>query len=337
MFPAMNTLHEKPPTLAGLCLVALLLAPPAQRAAAEEDEAIGAAGKFLEKLLADESGEIAGLAEAVLGKNGGDKLFYFPMRDLRWTPEDYELEYEDVRFGSGDGTELHGWFIPAAGGAGEAEATVVFSHGNAGNVSYHLEFVAWLPPRGYNVLLWDYRGFGRSAGEVSRRGLVEDVSAAFEYVRSRDDIDRSRLVSFSHSIGGTKALAALGARPVEGLRAVITDAAFSSYRNIARRKAGAVGAKLVSDELSPIGHVDKIAPVPLLLVHGTGDAIIPIAEGEALFAKAGEPKTFLRVEGGRHDDSLSRNGGEYRDKVLEWLEGVLSAPEGLDSPPPAGR
>lgn len=277
----------------------------------------------LQGLLEDKDGQLSKLAEALLGKNGGNRLFYFPTRDQPHTPAKFGYKYEDVHFKSADGTALHGWFLPAHNGV-KAKATVVFSHGNAGSVAHHLGFVDWLVVAGYNVLLYDYRAFGRSKGELSRKGIIEDVQAAFKYVASRKDVDAARLVSFSHSLGGAKTIASIGMKPVKGLRAVITDGAFASYKQMARQKAGQVGANLTTDELSPILYVGKIAPVPLLVIHGTADTMVPVGQGEELFKKAKQPKTFFRIEGGSHTNALAKNDGEYRKKMLAWLDKVLA-------------
>jgi len=274
-------------------------------------------------ILDDKDGHLSKLAEALLGKNGGDRLFYFPSRDQPYTPEKYGVKYEDVNFKSTDGTELHGWFLPCKEGAKKAKATIVFSHGNAGSIAYHYGFIDWLMPAGYNVLLYDYRAFGKSKGTLSRKGIIEDVTAAFKYVASRKDVDPTKLVSFSHSLGGAKSVVALAMQPIKGLRAVITDGTFASYKDMAMQKAGQVGANLTTDNYSTINYIDKLAPIPLLIVHGTQDRTVPVGQAEKLFKKAKEPKTYFKIEDGSHTNSLNRNNGEYRKKMLAWLSKVL--------------
>lgn len=265
--------------------------------------------------------ELSKVAEALLGKHGGNQLFYLPTHDVPATPKNWGFTYEDVDFKSKDGTNLHAWFVPAQGKT--AKATVVFSHGNAGSIGHHLGFVMWFVAAGYNVLTYDYRGFGKSGGTVDRRGMLDDVRAAFDYVRTRGDVNAQRLVSYGHSLGGAKSLAALAEAPVKGLRAVITDAAFSSYLAMAQTLAGQVGANLVTDEWAPKDSIQKIAPVPLLIVHGTKDEVVPVAQGRLLFKTAGEPKTLFEVKDGHHGDSLLCNHGAYRKKLLAWLDEAL--------------
>ncbi|MCX6873380.1 MAG: alpha/beta fold hydrolase [Verrucomicrobia bacterium] len=267
------------------------------------------------------SEELATLARTLLGKDGGNHLFYLPTHDVPATPQDWGFKYEEVAFKSKDGIALHGWFLPAQGKP--AKATVVFSHGNAGSIGHHLGFIMWFVEAGYNVLTYDYRGFGKSGGTVDRRGMLDDVRAAFDYVSQRADVNAERLISYGHSLGGANSLAALAETPVKGLRAVITDAAFASYRAMAQVIAGQVGASLVTDEWAPQDCIGKISPVPLLIVHGTRDGVVPVAQGRLLFKTAGEPKTMFEVKDGHHGDALRRDQGAYRKKLLAWLDATL--------------
>jgi fermentation-respiration switch protein FrsA (DUF1100 family) len=251
-------------------------------------------------------------------------LFYFPSHDEPTTPAQWGLKYEAVDFKSADATPLHGWFLQAKGKTPQtAKGTVVFSHGNTGSMSYHLGFCVWLAEAGYNVLLYDYRGFGKSGGTVGRRGMIDDVKAAFAYARSRDDIDTNKLISFGHSLGGAQSVTALGESPVKGVRAIVIDAAFASYQTMASVFGGQLGASLVSDELAPKGYVAKLSPVPLLVVHGDRDEVVPVSQGKLLYQAAGQPKTFFEVKNGRHGTALTDDHGAYRKKVLAWLDGVM--------------
>ena len=280
------------------------------------------ARRILDALLRDANGDVSRLAQAVLGERGGDALFYLPTRDQPQTPARWDFAYEDVNFRSADGTPLHGWFLPARGA--RAEGTVVFSHGNTGSIGHHLGFVMWLVEAGYNVFMYDYRGFGKSGGSVDRRGMIEDVQAAFRHVATRRDVDAGRLVSFGHSMGGAKSVAALAEARPEGLRAVIIDGTFSCYREMARVYAGDLGVNLTTDRWSPVQHIAGLTPVPLLVVHGARDEVVPYAQGRQLYDAAAMPKTLFRVEQGRHGDALARANGEYRGKTLAWLAKALA-------------
>ena len=278
----------------------------------------------LQALLQDPNGDLSRLAEGLIGKKGANQLFYFPTRDEPSTPAAWGLKFEPVDFPSLDGTPLHGWFIPAKlKTAQSAKGTVIFSHGNAGSISYHLGFCTWLAEASYNVIIYDYRGFGKSGGTVDRRGMINDVKAAFAYARRRPDIDAARLVSYGHSLGGAQSITALGESPVKGLRAIVIDGAFASYQAMARIIGGQLGASLVTDELAPRDFVKKLTPVPLLVVHGLLDEVVPFSQGRELFEAAGQPKTLFEVKTGRHGTALSDDGGAYRKKMIAWLDEVM--------------
>jgi fermentation-respiration switch protein FrsA (DUF1100 family) len=296
-----------------LCLASLSVAHAAPPQSATVDG--------IRALLQDPDGSLSQLAKSALGSTGGNRLFYFPTRDEPSTPEDWGLKYEPVGFKSADGTPLHGWFIPAKNAM--PKGTVVFSHGNAGSISYHIGFCAWFAEAGYNVLMYDYRGFGKSGGEVDRRGMIDDVKAAFTYIMKRPDVDKRRIISYGHSLGGAQSVTALGESPVDGLRAIIIDGTFASYQAMARVIGGQLGASLVSDELAPKDFVEKLAPVPFLVVHGTRDEVVPVSHGIQLYESAGQPKTLFEVKSGRHGTALSDNDGAYRKRTLEWMERTL--------------
>jgi|TARA_B110000914_G_scaffold225694_1_gene247178 fermentation-respiration switch protein FrsA (DUF1100 family) len=267
--------------------------------------------------------QLSAIAEKLLGKNGGDRLFYYPSKTAPDVPSKYGYRYADVNFKSEDGTKLHGWFLNPKLGV-RSKGTIVFHHGNAGSVGYHITFVGWMVRAGYQVLLYDYRGYGKSEGEITRKGLVQDARAAVNYVKTRKDVDSKRLISFGHSLGGAKSLAALGEKMIPGVCGVVSFAGFASYEDMARRIAGETGANLVTDDYSAWNFVGKISPVPVLIAHGTDDTTVPLSQGEKLFKKAREPKTFYRIPKGSHTRALFMNDGEYREKVLTWMARVLS-------------
>lgn len=279
-------------------------------------------GESLGDLLKKGEGKVTELLGDYLGEEGGDRLFYYPTKKSPHLPKIYGLKEEDVYFKTKDGFKLHGWFFNPKGVA-KPKGTIVYSHGNSGAVGYHLFFVAWMIEAGYQVLLYDYRGFGKSEGEPTREGLIEDVRAAFAYVKTRKDVDAKRLISWGHSLGGAKSFAALGGERVKGLRAAVSYAGFASYQDMARRVAGEVGAGLVNDRLSARDYVGGLSPAHVLVIHGDEDVVVPVEQAEILFRNAKEPKTFFRIEGGGHTTALYRNEGEYRQKVLGWLEKAL--------------
>ncbi|WP_051278920.1 alpha/beta hydrolase [Chitinilyticum aquatile] len=253
--------------------------------------------------------------------------FYHPDRVSYSTPAEAGLPFERVSFVSRDGTSLSGWFIPAVGVADSraAKGTVVHFHGNAQNMTAHWRFVGWLPAQGYNVFVFDYRGYGLSQGSPEPKGVFDDANAALDYVRTRKDVDPERLLVLGQSLGGTNAIAAVGAGNRAGIRAMVIEATFSSYSAIANDKVAGSGA-LVDDSYSADRYIGKLAPIPLLLIHGTQDQIIPYGHSTTLFALAQEPKTMITVEGGRHIDAFSlRHGNRYQTAVLDFYAAALAA------------
>jgi uncharacterized protein len=256
--------------------------------------------------------------------------FYHPDRVLYDTPARLGLRFEQVAFLSKDGTRLAGWFIPARGHADprQSKGTVVHFHGNAQNMSAHWQYVDWLPQRGFNLFVFDYRGYGASEGRPAPRGVFEDSSAALDYVRSRPDIDPRRLLVFGQSLGGTNAIAAVGAGNRAGVKALAVEATFFSYSSIAGEKLIGAGS-LVDDTYSAERFIAALSPTPLLLLHGTADTVIPYSHGERLFARAGEPKRLVRIEGGAHTEALApRFGATYRDLLTDFFEAALAAAAG---------
>ena len=251
-----------------------------------------------------------------------ERMFFYPDSAQYSRPEQYGLQHEDVYITAADGSRLHGWWLPAKGAA---LGSVLHLHGNAANVSNHLPLVAWLPAAGFNVLMLDYRGFGRSEGRPTLAGVVDDAAAALAYLRTRPGVDGGRLVVLGQSLGGATALRLL-ARDSSGVRLAVIEAAFASYRGIARDAAmqSVVLAPLVpiAAPALPPAKDDPVAAlaavrVPLLLVHGTADEVIPFRHGEQLAAAAPAGTQFVRVDGARHMESLTRI--DVQQRVLQAM------------------
>lgn len=252
--------------------------------------------------------------------------FYFPDRVLYGTPADVGLKYEQVAFASADGTRLGGWFIPAAGYGDprNAKGTVIHFHGNAQNMSAHLESVRWLPYRGFNLFVFDYRGYGASQGRPEPKGVFEDANAALDYVRSRADVDGQRLLVLGQSLGGANAIAVVGSGNRAGVKAIAIEATFFSYSRIADHNMPGAGA-FFDDTYSAERYVDKLAPIPLLLLHGTSDFVVPYAHSLRLFDKAREPRTLVTIQGGEHLEAFSpRFDGKYQQVLVDFYDAALA-------------
>ncbi len=276
---------------------------------------------------------VLGLIVGVAGCGQGNRLFYWPDNVIYSDPAAQGVHVEDVWFASADATRLHGWFIPAVG---PARGTVLYYHGNAQNLTAHYRRVAWLPDAGYNLFFFDYRGFGQSAGHPDRDGLALDSIAALKYIQTRPDVDKKSLVVFAQSLGGACALAALGETDPHAVRGVVIDSSFYSYRGVACESLQAnwyswlfswpLSTLGVTDDHSPSLTLARLAPTPLLVLHGDADQVVPFTQGQRLFDQAGQPKTFIHIPGGRHCDGVSsdRHGETYRKIILDFFDRAIS-------------
>ena len=243
--------------------------------------------------------------------------FYYPDHAVYGSPATSGLAFERVAFTSKDGTALTGWFVPAVGyqNPREAQATLIHFHGNAQNMSAHWSFVSCLPQQGFNVFVFDYRGYGVSSGSPEPKGVFEDSNAALNYVRARPDVDPDRLIVFGQSLGGANAIAVVGSGNRSGVKAVAIEATFYSYSSIANDKFFGAGI-LVDDTYSAERYVRELSPIPFLLLHGTTDPVIPYTHALKLFDQAREPKTLVTVDGGGHIEGLSERFGARTQKTL---------------------
>lgn len=255
-----------------------------------------------------------------------DRYFiFFPERGIAATPADVGLEFEDVFFSASDGVTLHGWYVPA-----DSDLTLLWFHGNAGNVANRLEHLA-LTHRllGVNVFIFDYRGYGLSEGSVSEAGTYLDAAAAVDYLVDQKSIDPGRqLVMYGHSLGGSVAVEMAGRYPARGL---IVESTFTSIRGMAKilypyLPSGVLTSFLRTryDSLSKIAG----ARAPVMVVHGDSDETVPMAEGRRLYEAATHPKRFLTVVGAGHNDVYAVGGERYFEALRRFIED----PEGDESP-----
>lgn len=271
---------------------------------------------------------------AMLG--GCNHLIFHPQKAHYPIPEDLGIELQAHFFRTPDDLLLHGWFLPAVDKSEpkKARGTVFFLHGNAQNISTHLRAVWWLPHYGYNVFLFDYRGFGHSQGEPSLEGLHRDVPAALNYLFTRLPVDSERVVIYGQSLGASLAItAAPRSERFDQVQAMVIEGAFTGYRQVAREALGnwwltwALQWPLsytITDQFRPIDHIAAISPVPLLIIQGANDQVIAAHHSRDLFAAAEPPKQRWVVEQAGHNNALA--GETARRKFLDYLAGILEKP-----------
>ncbi len=249
-----------------------------------------------------------------------DSLIYFPDRNVPPPGATGLRGLEEARFAADDGTALHGWFLPPPGGAAP-RATVVLFHGNAGNIAGRAWKIERLAAAGFAALVFDYRGYGKSAGAPSEPGLYADGRAAVRWARERE---KAPIVFYGESLGCAVAVELALDDPPAGL---VLEAPFSSIAAVGRHHYRwlPVGTLLRAryDNLAKIGRVRA----PLLVIHGERDEVIPFAQGRALFeAAAAAPRKRLHaVPDGGHNDSTYF---DFRPLVEGIGEMLVSSPPG---------
>lgn len=248
-------------------------------------------------------------------------IFYpnVPGRDLSATPQLIGLEYENVELVTADEVRLHGWFVPGNG----ARGTVLFFHGNAGNISHRLDSIAIFHRMNLDVFIFDYRGYGQSQGRVTEAGTYLDAEAAWSYLVETRGIDTNRIVVFGRSLGSSiAAWLASRHRPA----ALILESGFSSVPSMAQRLYPFLPAQWLSRFSYDTRRYVSGLTCPLLVVHSKNDEIIPYAEGRLIFDAAPADKKFLDLRGG-HNDGFIVTGQAYVDGLSGFIGNTLGNPE----------
>ncbi len=249
-------------------------------------------------------------------------FIYFPDRRLTGTPADLGLSFEDVDFEAADGVRLHGWFV-----GDPRNEPLLWCHGNAGNISYSVELIGGFVDRfDVSVFIFDYRGYGRSDGIPSERGLYEDGRTALQTLCSYCSITSNEVTVLGQSLGSAVATELATESRIRGL---ILESAFTSVADMAKRHYRGVplGPFLRTrfDSLSKIGSVQT----PLLILHGDKDDLVPAEMGRRLFEAASEPKTLRIFDGCGHDDVCAVAGDDYFAAVRQFLDSLRTRRERL--------
>lgn len=224
------------------------------------------------------------------------QLVFYPQMDraLSSTPAQIGLPFEEVQLRTADGVELHGWYVPVA----KPHGTVLFMHGNAGNISHRLDYLSMFHRLGYNTLIFDYRGYGNSSGSPSEQGTYLDAGSAWAYLAQIKHEPACRIVLFGESLGGAVAAQlATQHRPA----ALVLASSFTSVPDLGQQLYPWLPVRWLARIRYDTRALLQQAHVPLLVSHSPQDEIIPYAHGQALFTAAREPKTFLELAGGHNE------------------------------------
>ena len=245
-------------------------------------------------------------------------LLYFPdmpTRQIQATPEVIGLEYESLTLTSSDDEQLDAWFIPAD----PARGTVLFCHGNAGNISHRLDSIRIFNDLGLSVLIFDYRGYGQSTGRPTEKGTYKDADAAWQYLVEQRGTQPENIILFGRSLGASIAADLATRQPAAG---VILESAFTSVPDIATQLYPWLPVRWLSRY--QYNNLKKMADIhsPVLIVHSRNDEIIPYSNGKRLYTVANEPKLFLELRGG-HNDGFMVSGDSYIRGLKTFLNNDL--------------
>lgn len=227
---------------------------------------------------------------------------------------DFDYTIESVIFESANGNKINGWFLKSK--TQPANTTVLHFHGNAGNLISQVDLIKPLIPFGFQIFMFDYSGFGFSEGKASRNNVLIDANSALDYIKTRKDIQDTKLVIYGQSLGGHLS-AVVASRRQNEIDALVIEGAFSSHKDIAEQSAGFLGKTLVSEKYSAVESI-KSFKKPLLVIHSTEDQVIPFEMGQKIYNNANTAKQFLEIKG-PHLYGPSYNAKEISRRIKNMI------------------
>ena len=274
---------------------------------------------------------IAYLGLAVILYFMQSKFLYQPMREVPYTPADLGLAFEKVVLTTQDGLKLTAWFIPApledqteaaspqpgeTGSAGQAELTVLFCHGNGGNMAHRLDSINIFQDLGLNCFIFDYRGYGASQGKPNEQGTYLDAAAAYDWLTQQKKIPPQNIILFGRSLGGS-----IAANLAAGVKAagLVVESTFTSYADIGKKFYPYMPVRFFASFSYDTVDFIKQVHCPVMLIYSRNDEIIPFEFGLRLYEAANEPKEFVEIFGS-HNDAFLNSGENYRHAWDQWLQ-----------------
>jgi len=247
------------------------------------------------------------------------KFIYFPHNDIEATPDLISLDYEDLILTTSDGVEINAWWIPNP----NARATLLFLHGNAGNISHRLESIKIFYQLSLSVLIIDYRGFGKSTSKPSEQGTYIDAETAWHYLLNEKKINPDEIIIFGRSLGGGVATWLAEKYASSGL---IIESSFTSIADIGRHYYPYLPTRLLARIKYPlINRMSKIR-TPVLIIHSADDEVVPYKFGRQLFDEAlketTRPKIFLDIVGG-HNDGFLVSSEKYINGIDHFITDIV--------------
>ena len=261
------------------------------------------------------------LLYAVLLVGFEKKIIFHPAKfpEGYWNPVSLGLKAQDISFQSVDGVNLHGWFVPTPG----ARATLLWFHGNAGNLSHRLDNIQRLLPLNLNIFIFDYRGYGKSEGEPDENGIYKDSQAAYNMVLELEGVSVNSLFLFGRSLRGICATETALNNPARGL---ILESTFTSASDMSRKIMPLIPLGwAIRSKLNAINKVAELK-LPKLFLHGDRDEVVPFDLGRKLYEGASDPKSFYIIQGAGHNDTYIMGGRDYYNALDRFITETLKIP-----------
>ena len=221
------------------------------------------------------------------------RSIFYPARFIAATPAALGMAFEDVFIKTQDNVVINAWLVKSAAERG----TFIFCHGNAGNIGDRLGKILLFHQMGFNVLIMDYRGYGKSQGRPDEAGIYKDAVAAYDYLRSRKDIDHSGIIGYGDSLGGAVIIDLATKRD---LAALVIHSSFTNAADMAKTIYPFIPSFLLGTKLDSAAKA-RVVVIPKLFIHSRADEVVPFQLGERLYQAAAKPKEFLEISGGHND------------------------------------
>lgn len=260
---------------------------------------------------------------------GLDRYFYYPNRVLYHDPEQLKLDYTLVDYPSLNGKKLYGFFFRTPL---KPRGTIVHFHGNYGNMTNHFPMALFLLDEGFDVLSFDYQGYGGSEGRTTRENTIQDGVATVRYARDHLRNPETGVAVWGQSLGGAVGLVVTAQESF--VKGAVIEAAFTSYRRMSRTvlqrhwflyPISWVLTPFIGHRYDPEHYAARVSPRPLLFVHGDADRIVPVEMSQQLYAKAKEPKTLWIVPGADHLQCNRKGGKAYTSKLAGFFTEVMTS------------
>ena len=258
------------------------------------------------------------LAAAVILVGCERWIVYHPYKypEGNWSPSSSSFSKEDISFVASDGVALHGWYFSS----NRSNPTLLWFHGNAGNITHRLDNIEMLKPLNLDVFIFDYRGYGKSEGEPNEEGIYLDSQAAYDWLVKVKKIMPEKIILFGRSLGGICAVEVASKNPAAG---IILESVFPSAGKMARKMFPVLPLGwAIKSRFDAIGKVPNLK-LPKLFLHGTQDEIVPYKLGRELFSAAAEPKIFYDIEGAGHNDTFLVGGIDYFNAIAQFIKNII--------------